>query len=187
MKTMTEIAHDFLVPVLHRQAVCVDGTLGAGMDARFFLSHHAAKVFAFEIVPEIAQAAGQAINDCHLQVFACSHALAADLLAEYAGKIDACIFNFGYFPKQKDGLTTKSESSRQAVETLFSFLKIRGRMALVFYPHEEGQREAACILERMEELEEDTLARVLMVRHPFKDNAPWVLLVEKRHEKSRSA
>ena len=35
MKSMVEIAHAFLEPCLHRQAVCVDATFGNGKDILF--------------------------------------------------------------------------------------------------------------------------------------------------------
>ena len=39
MKSMVELSHDFLLPTLHSQAICIDATLGKGKDAQFFLDH----------------------------------------------------------------------------------------------------------------------------------------------------
>lgn len=38
MKSMVDLSHEFLKPVLHKQAICVDATLGQGKDTDFFLS-----------------------------------------------------------------------------------------------------------------------------------------------------
>lgn len=32
MKSMVDLSHEFLKPVLHKQAICVDATLGQGKD-----------------------------------------------------------------------------------------------------------------------------------------------------------
>ncbi|WP_288001727.1 hypothetical protein [Holdemanella sp.] len=36
MKSMVDLSHEFLKPVLHKQAICVDATLGQGKDTDFF-------------------------------------------------------------------------------------------------------------------------------------------------------
>ena len=40
MKSMVDLSHEFLKPVLHKQAICVDATLGQGKDTDFFLSQN---------------------------------------------------------------------------------------------------------------------------------------------------
>ena len=52
MKSMVELSHDFLLPTLHSQAICIDATLGKGKDAQFFLDHSVKKVYGFEIQKE---------------------------------------------------------------------------------------------------------------------------------------
>ena len=49
MKSMVDISHEFLKPVLHKQSICVDATLGQGKDTDFFLSQNVHKVYGFEI------------------------------------------------------------------------------------------------------------------------------------------
>ena len=49
MKSMVDLSHEFLKPVLHKQAICVDATLGQGKDTDFFLSQNVHKVYGFEI------------------------------------------------------------------------------------------------------------------------------------------
>ena len=44
MKSMVDLSHEFLKPVLHKQAICVDATLGQGKDTDFFLSQNVHKV-----------------------------------------------------------------------------------------------------------------------------------------------
>ena len=53
MKSMVDVSHEFLKPVLHKQAICVDATLGQGKDTDFFLSQNVHKVYGFEIQRDV--------------------------------------------------------------------------------------------------------------------------------------
>lgn len=53
MKSMVDLSHEFLKSVLHKQAICVDATLGQGKDTDFFLSQNVHKVYGFEIQRDV--------------------------------------------------------------------------------------------------------------------------------------
>lgn len=53
MQAMTQLAHDFLKPILHSQAICVDGTLGRGRDTLFFIEQNVGRVFYYEIQSDL--------------------------------------------------------------------------------------------------------------------------------------
>lgn len=91
--------------------------------------------------------------------------------------MDAILFNFGYFPKGDPKITTQSSSSVSAVRQALNLLKVKGRMALVMYPHESGQEEAKCIEELLKAQENIQVQKVqnLLVEH-----CPYLLLIEKR-------
>ena len=92
-------------------------------------------------------------------------------------ELDAIIFNFGYFPQGDRDITTQSSSSVSAVRQALKLLKVKGRMALVMYPHESGQEEAKC----MEEfLKTQTSIQVQKVQNLLLDHCPYLLLIEKR-------
>lgn len=92
-------------------------------------------------------------------------------------EMDAIIFNFGYFPQGNHDITTHASSSVSAVRQALKLLKVKGRMALVMYPHESGQEEAKC----MEEfLKTQTSIQVQKIQNLLVDHCPYVLLIEKR-------
>ena len=92
-------------------------------------------------------------------------------------EVDAIIFNFGYFPNGTHAITTQSSSSVSAVRQALNLLKVKGRIALVMYPHESGQEEAKC----MEEfLKMQTSIQVQKVQNLLVDHCPYLLLMEKR-------
>lgn len=169
-----DVAHDFLRPVMHRQAVLVDGTLGPGQDTSFLLKR-AGRVIAYDIQPEAVERVRARVQDERLEVRLESHEKIADLPFE----IDGAIFNFGWCPGLDHGVTTLPESSLRAVQAAFERLRVKGRIALVFYPHMEGQREADVVLKWLGSLDprRGPVQLVSVVNSP---RSPFAVLVEKR-------
>lgn len=183
MRSMTELAHQFLEPVLHHQAICIDGTLGYGRDSRFFLDHSIGKVFAYEIQPELYTSTLRTLQDqnpdskSRLHAFLKDHSLLMEDLSEYSGSVDAAIFNFGYDPHTLSGIATLSQTSLLAVAACADLLKAKGRMALVFYPHPSGKEEKKAVMEMLKTRDD---LEILEIQHPFKDNAPSLTCIEKK-------
>lgn len=176
---MTELSHSFLAPALHRQAVCVDATLGRGKDARFFLDQGVRQVIAYEIQQETFQAACASIQDSRFSPRLKSHDEMEQDLRDLTGKVDAVVFNFGYDPLCPGGLTTTVSSSVSAIVQAARLLRVRGRMALVFYPHEQGRKEKQ---QAMKQLEDMDGLQVLEISHPFCDRSPSLVCVEKMRQ-----
>lgn len=185
MQAMTQLAHDFLQPILHAQAICVDGTLGRGRDTLFFIEQNVGRVFYYEIQSDLfeqfqtklkqqstleSQKVPHVIGYCH------SHERIGSDLATYKGQIDAMIFNYGFDPKTLSGIATQATSSLCALEQSIKLLRKKGRIALVFYPHAEGQQEKDVL---MDWLQRQTNLHVLEIHHPFKSNSPSLVCLEK--------
>lgn len=178
MESMSELSHHFVEPALHRQAVCIDATLGHGRDAAFFLDRNVRHVFAYEIQPDLARQTAAALDTPRLHVQAGSHAGLEDDLKDWKGKVDAVLFNFGYDPKNPSGIRTRLDSSLPAVLGAIRLLRPKGRMALVFYSHEEGIEERQAIVRALHHL---SGIECLEIRHPFKPDAPVLVCIEKTH------
>lgn len=174
MKSMVDLSHEFLKPALHKQAICIDATLGQGKDTDFFLSQNVRIVYGFEIQRDVFESTKERLDDQRT----CFYNVGHEHMEEYIHEgVDAIIFNFGYFPKGDPKITTQSSSSVSAVRQALNLLKVKGRMALVMYPHESGQEEAKC----MEEfLKTQTSIQVQKVQNLLVDHCPYLLLIEKR-------
>lgn len=171
---MVDVSHDFLRPVMHGQAVLVDGTLGTGRDTSFLLSK-AGRVIAYEVQPEAVRRVRERIRDERLTIHLESHEHIADLKEE----IDGAIFNFGWCPGLDPAIATEASSSLRGVQAAFEKLKVRGRMALVFYSHAGGRREAEVVLAWLKTLDASK-APVELVEMVNSPNSPFAVLVEKR-------
>ena len=166
MKSMVDLSHEFLKPVLHKQAICVDATLGQGKDTDFFLSQNVHKVYGFEIQKDVFESTKERLDDQRTCFYNVGHE-----------QVDAILFNFGYFPKGDPKITTQSSSSVSAVRQALNLLKVKGRMALVMYPHDTGKEEAICVEEF---LKTQTTIQVQKVQNLLVDHCPYLLLIEKR-------
>lgn len=174
MKSMVDLSHEFLKPALHKQAICVDATLGQGKDTDFFLSQNVRIVYGFEIQRDVFESTKERLDDQRTCFYNVGHEHMEEYIHE---EVDAILFNFGYFPKGDPKITTQSSSSVSAVRQALNLLKVKGRMALVMYPHESGQEEARC----MEEfLKTQTSIQVQKVQNLLVDHCPYLLLIEKR-------
>ena len=174
MKSMVDLSHEFLKPALHKQAICIDATLGQGKDTDFFLSQNVRIVYGFEIQKDVFESTKERLDDQRTCFYNVGHEHMEEYIHE---EVDAILFNFGYFPKGDPKITTQSSSSVSAVRQALKLLKVKGRMALVMYPHESGQEEAKC----MEQfLKTQTTIQVQKVQNLLVDHCPYVLLIEKR-------
>ena len=112
MKSMVDLSHEFLKPVLHKQAICVDATLGQGKDTDFFLSQNVHKVYGFEIQRDVFESTKERLGNQRTCFFHVGHEHMEEYIHE---EVDAIIFNFGYFPQGDPKITTQSSSSVSAV------------------------------------------------------------------------
>lgn len=111
MKSMVDLSHEFLLPALHSQAICIDATLGHGKDATFFLEQGVHKVYGFEIQEEVGRETENKIHNSRLHVLLKGHEHLDCIIED----IDAIIFNFGYCPHGNKAITTLANTSLTAV------------------------------------------------------------------------
>ena len=169
---MVYSSHQFLLPVLHKQAICIDATMGNGKDTLFFLKQNVHTVYAFEIQKEVYTNTVSKIENRRFKPYCIGH----ERMDEYVHKeVDAIVFNFGYCPGFDSSITTTLKTSLVAVEKAISLLKQKGRLALVFYPHEEGLKEAKEIENQLRIRKDINCIKI----ETFKENSPYLIGVEK--------
>ena len=94
--------------------------------------------------------------------------------------IDVGIFNFGYLPNGDHSITTKADSSLQAIKKGIELLNPGCILYLVVYVgHDEGKRESVIIDEYVSKLD-FKLFNVGMFKMINKELAPYVIMIEKR-------
>lgn len=172
MKSMVERSHDFLKKALHKQAICVDATLGNGKDTAFFLSQNVRTVYAFEIQKDVLEKTKVKLGGDRVHYNCCGH----ENMNRIQESVDAIIFNFGYCPHGNPSITTLPETSLVAVQKGIELLKPKGRMALVFYHHAQDKKEKEWIESYLSTLTSCDVCKVEMLNH----DAPYLIEIEKK-------
>ena len=173
---MVELSHDFLKKSLHSQAICIDGTVGNGKDSQFLLDAGVKKVYGFEIQKEVLENAKRKISDSRFVAILDGH---EKLDAYIFEEVDAIVFNFGFCPFGDETITTLPKTSVQAVQKGLEKLKIKGRMALVLYPHQYGNTEQNEIEKLLKTLPAHSF-QIEKIQSLNVENMPYLICIERR-------
>ena len=181
MKRIVEIAHDILQTKAKPNGVYADLTCGNGYDTCFLAGlKDVKKVYAFDIQKEALQQSAIRLQkmklDQHCELIHGGHEHMELYIKE---ALSGAIFNFGYLPHGSTEITTKLETSMQAVEKALKLLEKHGILILVIYPgHDEGKKESAYFSTWVKELDSHYYATVSL-KMENKQDAPYLLVVEK--------
>lgn len=126
----------------------VDMTVGNGHDT-LFLAKLSKKVFGFDIQSIAINNTLSLLNKenvSNYELFLESHINIDKVLNKYKNNIKLILFNLGYLPCGDKSITTKWESTLEALKRSIGMIKDNGLVLMVFYPHEEGKMEAKAVL-----------------------------------------
>lgn len=166
--------------------VAVDCTMGNGNDTAFLceLVGEEGKVYAFDIQESAIENTKRRLEDLgfekRAQLILDGHEKVDQYVKE---RVQFIIFNLGYLPKGDHSITTKKETTLEAVEKGLGLLKKNGIMLLVLYPgHESGREEREELLEMVASLEQRRFG-VFHLRYLNQiNNPPEILCIEKIKE-----
>ena len=161
-KPLTQLAHEIVRNVLAAADVAIDATAGNGHDTRFLAQSvgPAGHVYAFDIQPDAIVRTSVRLRDANVAnvtLLQHPHERMAELInANDHGKIAAVMFNLGYLPGGDKTITTRPESTREAIRAATQMLKPGGVITiLVYIGHAGGQDEAQVVDSVLKELSSD--------------------------------
>ena len=140
----------YLAAELHQRLVCpgdtvVDATVGNGHDtlALAELVGPSGRVIGFDLQPEAIRRTEDRLREAGLLPRCTLHAVDHEHLAEYVpGPIRLAVFNLGWLPGGDKRITTRWETTRQAVEAALRLLMPLGACTICAYPgHAAGEEE----------------------------------------------
>ncbi|MDO0824260.1 class I SAM-dependent methyltransferase [Desulfosporosinus nitroreducens] len=145
-KNAIEIAKGICKSKLGNGDIAVDCTMGNGYDT-VFLCHlvgEEGKVYAFDIQEEAAINTEKRLKELKLleraEIILTGHENIDKYVKE--GVAQLVIFNLGYLPKGNHEVTTKKETTIEALQKCLGLLKPNGIILLVVYSgHENGKME----------------------------------------------
>ena len=182
-------AREMVEQAMFEGARAVDATMGNGYDTQWLceLAGEAGRVYAFDVQPEAVRRTEQRLAEAGLseraRLFCAGHERMAELIPE---PVDAVVFNLGWLPGAEHGVTTRVETTLQAVEAALSVLKEDGIMTVCIYPgHDEGARELRALIrwaETLDPLRYDALIKTY-INQP--NDPPRMLAVKKKRTRRR--
>ena len=145
LKSARYLARDALLQAVNVGDTVVDATMGNGHDTLFLAEQVGAEghVYAFDI-QESALESTRALLKEHdaadrVTLFCQSH---AELTASVPSGLAAAVFNLGWLPGGDHRITTRCDSTRQAILAALELLKPGGIVTVCIYPgHLEGEKE----------------------------------------------
>ncbi len=138
------LSHLFLRERVRPGDRVVDATCGNGHDALLLarLVGEGGRVFAFDLQGEALAAtrallAGAGVLD-RVELLAAGHERLAEFVRE---PVAAVVFNLGYLPGGDKGITTRPDTTRQALASALELLLPGGLLLVVVYTGHPGARE----------------------------------------------
>lgn len=193
-------AHRLLADVINAGDVVIDLTAGRGHDtlwlARQVDARHRGHVIAFDIqqaaidsTTQSLSLAGFAINKSTeslssttgVTLYPRCHSRLAELIdSPSATQPQAVIANFGYLPNGDHTTTTNGQTSCAAIAQAIQLLAPNGRIALVLYTGHDGATEEVAAIEDLCTQLDGKTWNVLRIQPVNRNNAPYLLVLEKR-------
>ena len=176
MLSMVEYVHQRIL-TYPNNLVGVDMTMGNGNDT-LLLAKHCQKVYAFDVQKEAIEATFLKVKDYqHVKLILDSH----ENFDQYVEKANIAIFNLGYLPQFSHEITTVLSSTKIAIEKAVEMCT--HAIFIVVYPgHKQGYEESLWIDQYVSSLDSHKY-NVSMFKMLNKNNAPYVIEIEKRMKK----
>ncbi|KLU64939.1 cobalt-precorrin-6Y C(15)-methyltransferase [Desulfosporosinus acididurans] len=144
-KNVVELAKQICQLKLRQGDKAADCTMGNGNDTAFLcgLVGEEGKVYAFDIQEEAIINTREKLGQLKLQDRAVLIRDGHETIDSYIKEpIRLFMFNLGYLPKGDHEITTKKDTTLQAVQKCLDLLEPDGLILLVIYPgHERGKEE----------------------------------------------
>ena len=145
LRSARYIAADALRQVVQPGDTVIDATLGNGHDTHMLaeLVGATGHVIGFDIQPEAVARTEAALREAGLLGRCELHAVGHQHMAEFvSGPARAVVFNLGWLPGGDKSITTRWETTRQAIDTALALLLPGGICTVCAYPgHAAGDEE----------------------------------------------
>ena len=145
LKSARYLAREVILRAVEPGDTVVDATMGNGHDTQMLCETVGpeGRVWAFDVQAQAVEETRNRLRaqglDGRAELILSGH----EHMAEYVkGPVKAVMFNLGWLPGGDHGVTTRWETTRQAVGSALNLLLPMGVLVICAYPgHAEGERE----------------------------------------------
>ena len=145
LKSARFLAREVLANAVQPGSTVIDGTMGNGHDTAFLCEAVGPEghVYAFDIQQEAAESTDRLLREKGFRDRAELIVAGHQLMDSYVKKpVSAVVFNLGWLPGGDHTVTTRWETTKEAVEKSLSLLLPGGVLVICAYPgHGEGDLE----------------------------------------------
>lgn len=150
LRNARHLAADYMRRTLREGDTAVDATMGNGHDTQFLceLVGASGQVYAFDVQQSALDNTGKRLEDAGMADRATLILAGHETMAQFVrSPVRAVMFNLGWLPGAQHIVTTKTNTTLEAVSAAAGLLLPGGVMTICVYPgHEEGGRELSALL-----------------------------------------
>jgi tRNA1(Val) A37 N6-methylase TrmN6 len=183
VNTAVRMAHQLIRSRLPAAQRVVDATAGNGNDTLFLAENTpaTAAVWAFDIQPQALAKTEELLVRHQLshktRLVLDSHSRLSSYLQQ---PLDAVMFNLGYLPGSDHTLSTRAETTIQAVKQALALITGSGIITIAAYPgYEHGRQECQAVQEYLSGLNQKNYAVACWSMVNQKNNPPVLFIIEK--------
>ncbi|WP_103029176.1 class I SAM-dependent methyltransferase [Salinibacter altiplanensis] len=188
ISSILDYAHTLAGRAIDEGGLAVDATVGNGHDTAFLAQAvgPSGTVVGFDVQEAALTAARRRLEAEGLEgtvrlVHAGHQTLVHELGGTERGEVDAIMFNLGYLPGGDHTVTTRPETTRQALEAGAKELRHGGILTVVVYTgHDGGEAEARAVEAWVSALPQNRFRALSYQFSNWSNDPPRLFAVEKR-------
>ncbi len=160
----------------------IDATIGNGSDTALLAQLVGTKglVYGFDIQEEAIAKTSQLLMDKGLgeqvKLYQHSHSQLNEIIQT---PVKAAMFNLGYLPASQSKVTTKPETTVEALKQVLKLLLPAGRVTIVVYSRHDSRRESRILLEFVQELSQQEFNVIKSSYLNQINQPPYLIVIEK--------
>ncbi|MFL0250611.1 class I SAM-dependent methyltransferase [Clostridium neuense] len=179
------IAKDICEKIVKPGDTAVDCTAGHGNDTAFLASlvGEGGKVYAFDIQKEAIESTRKKLEENNflkrVNLINDGHEKIDEYINE---KVKLFIFNLGYLPKLSHEITTKANTTLEAVVKCMDVLQTNGVIVInIYYGHENGKKEKEVLEEFCQKINQKEFNVFRLSFMNQANNPPELICIERRN------
>jgi len=151
LRNARHLAADYMIRSVREGDVVVDATMGNGKDTMFLcdLVGRSGHVYAFDVQAEAVERTRERVKEAGFEAQTTLLLAGHETMAQHVpGPVQAVMFNLGWLPGAEHIVTTKVDTTLEAVRAATELIAPGGIVTVCVYPgHDEGSRELAALTE----------------------------------------
>jgi len=183
LRNARHLAADYMLRSIRKGDSVVDATMGNGKDTLFLceLVGESGHVYAFDVQEEAVERTRERVKEAGFEARTSLFLAGHETMAEHVpAGIQAVMFNLGWLPGAEHIVTTKTNTTLEAVKAAAELIAPGGIVTVCVYPgHDEGTRELHALLEWAAALD---VRRFNVAHHHFLNaslQTPQLILIQR--------